>query len=54
MTLALIQPVTWMPVARCDVCGQDMPADHRTHINSEAAPEAPGAAADHPKEITHG
>jgi hypothetical protein len=42
MSLVLILPVTWMPVAYCEACGQDMPADHSTHI--ETAPEAPGAA----------
>jgi hypothetical protein len=52
MSLALIQSVTWMPVARCDVCGQDMPADHRTHINSEAAPAATETAPDPHQGVT--
>jgi hypothetical protein len=58
MTLAVIQPIEmtverlWVPVVRCDVCKQRMPADHRTHINDEAAPVAPGAAPDPQKEIT--
>jgi hypothetical protein len=58
MRLAVIQPIEmtihriWVPLVRCDACKQQMPADHRTHINSEAAPDAPGAAPDPTKEIT--
>jgi hypothetical protein len=53
VTLALIQPVEWMPVVHCDVCEQSMPADHRTHITTESgtAPGATGAAPDPQKEI---
>lgn len=48
--------VTWRPrrlvlVRFCTSCGQQMPADHRTHINSEAVPDAPGTAPDPQKEI---
>lgn len=59
MTLAVIQPIEmsierlWVPIVRCDLCKQRMPADHFRHINSEAAPEATGAAPDPQKEITH-
>ena len=53
MRLAVIQNVDWVPVAYCDLCEQDMPADHRIHhINSETAPDATGAASD-PHERNH-
>lgn len=58
--------VTWRPrrltpVTYCEACGQSMPADHEAcraalrltrHISSEAVPEAPGTAPDHPEGIT--
>jgi hypothetical protein len=48
--------ITWRPrrlvlITFCAACDQQMPADHRTHINDEAAPVAPGAAPDPQKEI---
>jgi hypothetical protein len=48
--------VTWRPrrlvlITHCETCGQSMPADHRTHINSGAGPDAPEPAPDPQKEI---
>lgn len=59
MSLAVIQPIDmtmrriWVPVVSCARCKQRMPADHRHHITSEAAPEPPGTASNPPTEGDH-